>query len=88
MKDDELIWVPTKRKYYIFTWGFYEYKNTIAHLEKNPELKIQDGFNKFSGFLNKLGSISRDSKFKFLFASVCTRDDPITVKQMDFTPET
>ena len=33
MKDDELIWVPTKIKCSIFTWYFGKYKNTIARSE-------------------------------------------------------
>ena len=51
MKDNVGTWVLTKRKYYIFTWDFGRYKNKIAHSEKFlPELYIQDGFIKFSGF--------------------------------------
>ena len=31
MKDDDGTWVLTKRKYYIYTWGFGEYKKAISH---------------------------------------------------------
>ena len=31
MKDNEETGVPTKRKYYFFTWGFCKYKETISH---------------------------------------------------------
>ena len=31
MKDYEVTWVLTKSKCYIFTWGFWKYKNTIYH---------------------------------------------------------
>ena len=51
MKDDEGTWVLTKRKYYIFTWDFGKYKNTIARSESClTELDIQAGFKKFAGF--------------------------------------
>ena len=51
IKDDEETWVPTKRKYYIFTWEIDNYKKTIAHSEFClPELEIKSGFIKYSGF--------------------------------------
>ena len=31
MKYDDGTWVLTKRKYYVYTWGFGEYKKTISH---------------------------------------------------------
>ena len=31
MKDNEVTWVLTKIKYYIFTLDFSKYKNTITH---------------------------------------------------------
>ena len=33
IKDYEVTWVPTKNKYYIFTWDFGTYKTKIAHSE-------------------------------------------------------
>ena len=44
---------------------------------------MQAGFSKFSGLFNRVGSISRVSTFNF----VCTKEEPITDKPMDFTPE-
>ena len=42
-------------KYYIFTWDFDNYKNTIFHSKYYlPELDIQAGFGKFSGYSNKV----------------------------------
>ena len=34
MKDYEVTWIPTKSKYYIFTWDCGNYKKKIARLEK------------------------------------------------------
>ena len=74
MKYDEGTWVLTKRKYSIFTWGFGNYKNTIAHSEKClPELYIQAGFSRFDEFFKRVGSISIYSTFKFSFSSICTK---------------
>ena len=88
IKDDEGTWVLTKRKYYFFTWDFGWYKKTIAYSENFlPELEIQAGFSKFSGFSKRVASISRYSKFNFSFAYICAREDPITGMPMDFTPE-
>ena len=33
MKDDEIIWVPTKIKHCNFTWDFGKYKNKISQSE-------------------------------------------------------
>ena len=88
MKDDEITWVLTKRKYSTFTWDFGKYKNKIAPSENClPELNIQYGFRKFAGFCKIVGSISIDSLFKFYFASICTREEQRTVRPMGFTPE-
>ena len=88
IKYYEGTWVRTKKEYYIFTWGFVKYKRTIAHSENClPELEIKAGYSKFSGFFKSVGSISIDSTFNFEFASICTRENPISGKPMDFTPE-
>ena len=56
MKDDEVTWVLTKRKYFIFTWDFGKYKKTIAHSEDClPESEIQAGLSKVSEFCNIVG---------------------------------
>ena len=34
-----------------------------------------------------MGSISRDFTFNFSFASIHTRDDPITCRPINFTPD-
>ena len=58
MKEDEVTWVLTKSKCYIFTWDSGKYKNTISHSENClPELDIQAGFSKFSGFYKRVVSI-------------------------------
>ena len=88
IKDDEVTWVLTKMKYSIFTWYFGKYKNTIARSEIFlPVLDVQAGFSKFSGFNNRVVSISIDSTFDFDLVSICTREVPITDKLMGFTPE-
>ena len=88
IKDDEVTWVLTKMKYSIFTWYFGKYKNKITHSENNfPHLEIQSGFGKFDGFCKIVGSIWRYSTFNFTFASVCTREEPRTGKQIYFTSE-
>ena len=88
MKDDEVTWVPTKSKYYIFTWYFGKYKNKISHSENYiPELEIQSGFNKFYGFCKTVGQISIDYTFNFDFEYICTREDPRIDKTMNFTSE-
>ena len=56
MKDDEVTWVLTKKKYSIFTWYFGKYKKTISPLENClPELEIQSGPSKFYRFCKKSG---------------------------------
>ena len=81
-KDDEGTWELTKTKYSIFNWDYGKYKKTIAHSENClPELEILTGIIKFSGFCNRLGSISIDYTFKFAFSFVCTRKDTITIKK-------
>ena len=40
MNDEEGTWLLTKIKYYICTWYFGRYKNTIAHSEK--KIRIRD----------------------------------------------
>ena len=88
MKDYEGTWVLTKRKYGIFTWYYWKYKDKRAHSENCiPELEIQDGFRKFSGFCKGMVSISRYSTFNFAFESICTKEEPITGKPIYFTPE-
>ena len=88
MKDNEKTWVLTKRKYSIFTWGFWKYKNTTANSENClPEFDIQDGFIKFAGFYKRLGSISIYSTFNFYFVSICPREEMRTFKTVDFAPE-
>ena len=58
MKDDEVTWVPTNRKYYIFTWGYGKYKKkTIHSVNCLPELEIKAGFINFAGFFKSVGSI-------------------------------
>ena len=88
MKYYEGAWLLTKRKYSIFTWYFGKYRKTKSHSENFlPELEIQSGFSKFSGFFKRVVSISRYSTFNFAFDSICTKDEPRTVKQMELTPE-
>ena len=78
----------TKGKYSIFNWNFGRYKKIIAHSENCLlELDIQAGFSKFSEFWNRVGSISRDSTFKFPLSSIWIMEKPRTDKIMDFTPE-
>ena len=87
-KDDEVIWVLIKIKYYIFTQYFRRYKNTIADSENCLiELEIQAGFSKFAQFFKRVGSISIYFIFNFPFASIFTRGDPRTGRPIDFTPE-
>ena len=58
MKDYEVTWVLTIRKYSSFTCYFGKYKKSIAHTENClPKLEIQSGFSKFSGFYKIVGSI-------------------------------
>ena len=87
-KDDEVIWVLIKIKYYIFTQYFRRYKNTIADSENClTELEIQAGFSKFAQFCKRVGSILIYFIFNFLFVSIFTRGDLRTGRPMDFTPE-
>ena len=68
--------------------NFRKYKNTIAHPENClPELEIQYILSKFDGFCKIVVSISRDSTFNFHFESISTKEEPITGKPIDFTPE-
>ena len=87
IKYDELTWVLTKSKYYIFICYFVKYKKIIAHSEKFlPELYIQAGFSTFSVFCKIVGYISIYSTFNFSFASICTMEEPRTGNPMNFTP--
>ena len=87
MKDDEGTWLLTKRKYYIFTWDFRNYKKTISSSENYlPELDIQAIFSKFYIFSKRVGKISKNSTFNFVFESICTNKEPSTGKPMYFTP--
>ena len=47
---------------------------------------IQAGFSNVAGFCNRVGSISIYSTFNFDFASICTMEDPRTVKTKYFNP--
>ena len=88
MNDDDGTWVITKIKYSIFTQIFGKYTKTISQSEHClPELEIQAGFSKFSGFSKTVVSISINSVFNFYFSSVCTREYTRTGKSMDFTPQ-
>ena len=78
--------VTNKNKIFYFYLGCWEVKK--SHSENClPKLEIQDGFSNFSGFYKIVGSISRDYKFNFDFASICTREEPRTEKPIYFTPE-
>ena len=88
MKYYEGTWLLTKRKYSIFTWDFRKYKDKLSHSENCiPELDIQSGFRKFSGFCKRIRSISRYSTFNFSFDFIRKKEESITRKTMVFTPE-
>ena len=52
-----------------------------------PELEIQSDFGKLSGFCKRLIFISKYSTISFTFSYIGTKEEPRTVKPMDFTPE-
>ena len=71
--------------FYLVFWKVQKYNSSLRNFL--PVLDVQAGFSKFSGFNNRVVSISIDSTFDFDLVSICTREVPITDKLMGFTPE-
>ena len=74
IKDDEGTFLPTKGKYYIFTWDFGKYKNIIARSEHYlTDLISKLYLASLVSFCKRVVSISIYSTFNFAFAYICTR---------------
>ena len=86
MKYYEGTWVLTKENI-PFLLGILGSTKKLSHSENCiPELDIQSGFRKFSGFFKRIRSISRYSTFNFSFDFICKKEESITGTTMDFTP--
>ena len=70
--------------YFVF-WGVQKDNSSLKNCL--PEFDIKAGFSKFAGFCKRVGSISRYFTSNFSFASICTTEDPIADKPMDYTLE-